>query len=225
MTQSEKNMELDYASSRQPGEGFFVPLPRVGDMAFVETPYIFARLFGFFFCMLCIVALPFIVAFTSGVASAGITAGLQVPIEQKPWMYVLFGVAAVMLGRRGMVILPITCLCMTTLGQLHAAGGAYAMLDTVAYGALIIFAAAATMARSVLVVIGMAAVGGFSYFTGAGFLPQAPELGYNLYFLLGNLSAIALMLLSAMSFTFTLTWRNQWLHTKARALPVISLFF
>ena len=166
-------------------------------------------------------AIPLLFGQPSGAASAGLSAGFTMPIDQ-PWQLVIFialGVyAAHLRSGNGMVLVPLSFLLLFTIGMLiELDHRQFDKLPFFMLGAVMLFGICFTMARSQPVLLAMLISASFGFHFGNYYYRLIPDIAAPLYFLIGNVFALALLFCSSVSLGLTFMRHNRRMRSTQNA--------
>jgi hydrogenase/urease accessory protein HupE len=156
-----------------------------------------------FIVLLTLAGLPFVVVHPSGPASAGLSAGFLELFPRHPLRLLLLaplGAAACFLRNDARLILPLSFVLMYFIGALLEMNLAlYPMVRLFLLGAILTFALALnlTKERTVMAIVLLCA--SLAYHLGGAAMQSLPELASPLYFIMGQMLALALVLALAFS--------------------------
>lgn len=159
-------------------------------------------------------AFPFLVVQQSGAASAGLSAGFTAPLDNIPQLLLLLllGLWASILPRDGMSIMPMSFLVMVLIGAaLTLDVTQYIAIRQFILGGIICFGLVVGLARQKITVFSVMAAGSIGFHYGMGYLVEVPVIASPLYYLLGLMLSLALILAIAVAFGVTLLGdHEQW---------------
>lgn len=157
-------------------------------------------------------ALPFLIAQPTAALSAGLSLGFSAPLEHAAllMMIVVVGIAAALLPRDGLLLLPIAFTLMIMVG------GAL-VLDVVQYpflryfilGAILCMGLLVGIAREKLTVLTLLILASLGFHLGGFFMQAVPSIASPMYFLLGVLLSLGMVLAIAVAFGVTLFGDNE----------------
>lgn len=157
-------------------------------------------LFGAIFALAC---LPFLVLYPSGEASAGLSQGfLSMLHPNRDFVLILLvGVWAVSIGRDAMLLLPLTfILLFAVAAMVQIEMNQYPLVPWFVLGAILAYALSLTLVDSRKFVVAVAVCSSMAFHVGMHAGQFLPEVADPLYFLLGQLLALTLMLAAAVCF-------------------------
>lgn len=159
-------------------------------------------------------AFPFLVVQPTGAASAGLSAGFTAPLDYIPKLVLLLllGVWSSILPKEGIIIMPLGFLVMVLIGSaLTLEVSRYPGLFQFILGAILCFGLMVGMARSKITVVSVLISASFGFHYGMNYLNMVPAIASPLYYLLGLMIALALILSIAVAFGMTLLGdHEQW---------------
>ncbi len=152
-------------------------------------------------------ALPFLIAQPSAAASAGISIGFAAPLDHATVLVMLMfvGVCAALLPRDGLVLLPVAFAVMIMVGGLlvldveHEPALRYFILGAILCMGLLI--AIAREKFTVLMLLVLASVG---FHLGGFYMSVVPAIASPIYFLIGVLLSLGMVLAISVAFGMTL---------------------
>lgn len=166
-----------------------------------------ARFTSFVVIVFALCAMPFLLVQASGVASAGFSAGFRAPLEQ-PWLLAMFltiGMVSAALPKDGFLLVPFGCMMAVLAGTsvIMVMYKAQAMqLFVIGGGLLLLVSLLLSKGRLNQVMLIIAASCGFH--VGMHLVVAMPVIAAPLFYLLGLLLAITLLLAIAVAFGITL---------------------
>lgn len=159
-------------------------------------------------------AFPFLVVQPTGAASAGLSAGFTAPLDNIPQLLLLLvlGLWASILPRDGMSTVPMSFLVMVMIGAALTFDVAhYTALRQFILGGIICFGLVVGLARTKIAVFSVMVAGSIGFHYGMGYLHNIPNIASSLYYLLGLMISLALILAIAVAFGVTLlSDHEQW---------------
>lgn len=167
---------------------------------------IFASIFA-------LASVPLLLGQPSGASSAGLSAGFMMPIEQL-WQLMIFvalGVyAAHLRSSHAMILLPLSFLLLFVVGMsIELDMTRYNRMPFFLLGAVLLFALCFTIARSQPVLLGMVIAASLGFHFGNYYYRLIPDIAAPLYFLIGNLLALALIFCASVSLGLTFIRQNR----------------
>lgn len=168
----------------------------------------------FFLC-----AVPFLLVRASGMASAGLSAGFSAPLEQVTHLvlFLMVGVWASLLPREGLLLVPLSCLFMVLVGAALMLGSQqhHAMVQFL-LGGVLCFGILCGLTRYKLTLLSVLFAGSFGFHMGMHYLGSVPSIASTLYYLLGIMLSVALILAIAVAFGVTLLGDHEQFWLKFR---------
>lgn len=167
-------------------------------------------------------AFPFLVVQPTGASSAGLSAGFTAPLDHIPQLLLLLalGLWASVLPRDGMSIMPASFLIMVLIGAALTLDVAhYVALRQFILGGIICFGLVVGLARSKITVFSVMISGSIGFHYGMSYLNGVPEIASKLYYLLGLMISLALILAIAVAFGVTLLGDHEQWWEKLREHP------
>lgn len=173
--------------------------------------------------------IPIMMAQPSGVASAGLSAGFMVPLASvyHVVLYVAIGLWAAWLGREAMVLLPFACLMLLMFGGMVA----LPVGDRLPYqfwmlGFVLLFALTISVVRQRYFTISVLLAGSGFYYLGVQAMVLLPEIAPPIYFLLGMVLSVALIMAIGVSVGLPLVgWGKHWVKDADPAEPHKALTY
>jgi hydrogenase/urease accessory protein HupE len=165
---------------------------------------------------------PLLLLQPSGAASAGLSAGFRLPLDNLPLLllWAAIGLLAALLPAEGASVLPAGFLLLVFIGASLSLGVEhYPALRYFLLGTILLFAFLAGMTRHKATILSMMLVGSLGFHYGLGLDAAVPEGASILYFLLGVMLALAMILAIAVAFGITLfseheSWVERWKSTR-----------
>lgn len=157
-------------------------------------------------------ALPFLITQPTAAASAGLSLGFGTPLEHAGLlaMLVITGVAASLLPRDGLMLLPIAFTLMVMVGgALVLDVSAFPSLRYFILGAVLCIGLLVGIAREKLTVLTMLILASLGFHLGGYFMHSVPTIASPMYFLLGILLSLGLVLAISVAFGVTLFGDNE----------------
>ncbi len=143
----------------------------------------------------------------TGMASAGLSAGFTILIERFYHLIPLIIVGMIASFLRGftVILLPLMFVLMYVIGSLvMMERSAYPMQPMFVFGATMIFAVCMALIQTRIALVAAAAVASLAFHMGMYYAQLVPPIASPMYFLLGNILSLALILSTAVSFGLTL---------------------
>lgn len=176
-------------------------------------------------------ALPLLIAQPAGLASAGLSLGFSAPLEHAPLlaMICVVGMAAALLPRDGLLLLPIAFTLMIMVGgALSLNVLEYPLLRYFILGAILCMGLLVGIAREKLTVLTLLILASLGFHLGGFFMQTLPSIATPMYYLLGVLLSLGTVLAISVAFGVTLFGDNEatWerLKKSPRMARVRSIF-
>lgn len=177
-------------------------------------------------------ALPFLVVQPTGASSAGLSSGFTAPLDNIPQLLLLLlmGLWASLLPRDGMSTMPMGFLIMVLIGATLTLDVArYPALLQFLLGGILCFGFVVGLARTKVTVLSVMVAGSLGFHFGMGYLHAVPGIASPLYYLLGLMISLALILAIAVAFGVTLLgdheqWWERLKEDDSRLLFIKKLF-
>ncbi|MFZ4540445.1 MAG: HupE/UreJ family protein [Rickettsiales bacterium] len=170
-------------------------------------------------------ALPFLIAQPTAAASAGLSLGFSAPLEHGSIlvMIVLVGMCAGLLPRDGLILMPIAFALMIMVG------GAL-VLDVAHYQSLRYFILGATLcmgllvgiAREKLTVLTLLILASLGFHLGGFFMQHVPSIATPMYYLMGVLLSLGMVLAIAVAFAVTVFGDNEATWERIKKSPRVA---
>lgn len=157
-------------------------------------------------------ALPFLIAQPTAALSAGLSLGFSAPLEHAAllMMIVVVGVTAALLPRDGLLLLPIAFTLMIMVGGALVLDVAqYPFLRYFILGAILCMGLLVGIAREKLTVLTLLILASLGFHLGGFFMQSLPSIASPMYFLLGVLLSLGMVLAIAVAFGVTLFGDNE----------------
>lgn len=158
-------------------------------------------------------SVPLLLGQPSGAASAGLSAGFMMPIEQlwQLFVFVLVGLyASYLRSPHAMVLLPLSFLLLFVVGMsLSFDAQAYSRMPFFLLGAVLIFALCFVLSRSEQMIMGMVMTASLGFHFGSFYYRQIPDIAAPLYFMIGTMLALALIFSASVSLGVTFLRSNR----------------
>ena len=152
-------------------------------------------------------ALPFLIAQPSAAASAGLSLGFSAPLEHIVVLVILMaaGLAAALLPRDGLLLVPLSFTIMIMVGGMLALDTAqYPFIRHFVLGAVICMALLVGITTHKFTVFTLLVVGSLGFHLGGFYLAHVPAIASPMYYLLGILLSLTLVLAISVAFGMTL---------------------
>jgi urease accessory protein len=157
-------------------------------------------------------ALPFLIAQPTAALSAGLSLGFSAPLEHAALllMIVVVGIAAALLPRDGLLLLPIAFTLMIMVGGALVLDVAqYPFLRYFILGAILCMGLLVGIAHEKLTVLTLLILASLGFHLGGFFMQSLPSIASPMYFLLGVLLSLGMVLAIAVAFGVTLFGDNE----------------
>ncbi len=167
-------------------------------------------------------AMPFLIAQPTAAASAGLSLGFSAPLNHVGVLLLLAmtGLAAALLPREGLMLLPIAFTLMTMVGgALVIEISQFPMLRYFILGAILCMALLVGIARDKLTVFCLLFLASLGFHLGGYFMQGVPLIAAPMYYLLGILLSLGMVLAIAVAFGVTLLGDNEALWEKLKDSP------
>ena len=167
-------------------------------------------------------ALPFLIVQPTAAASAGLSLGFSAPLGHVFIMVLLFlaGLCSALLPRDGLPMIPIAFTLMILIGGMLMLdwhlfpGGRFFIL-----GAIICLCLLVGIAEQKITVLAILMMASLGFHLGGFYMAQLPSIASPMYFLLGVLLSLGMMLAIAVAFGVTLIGDNDALLTRLKQSP------
>ncbi|MDX2095904.1 MAG: HupE/UreJ family protein [Alphaproteobacteria bacterium] len=171
-------------------------------------------------------ALPLLIAQPTALASAGLSLGFSAPLEHAPLLLLitLVGVAAALLPRDGLLLMPIAFTLMIMVGGalsldvMHDPFLRYFIL-----GAILCIGLLVGIAREKLTVLMLLILASLGFHLGGFFMQTLPAIATPMYYLLGVLLSLGMVLAIAVAFGVTLFGDNEATWERMKKSPRVAL--
>ncbi len=175
-----------------------------------------------------LLTVPLLLMQHSGVASASLSAGFVLPLDTKIHsicLLVIGGVSA-WLAREMLVLMPLCAIIMFLLGALSQMDVAmFPEVRGFTVGAILLFSLAMSMMRHKITLLSIAPITAWAYFTGNSYMATIPVGIQPLYYLLGMLESVALLIAIGVVLAITLTEMLRSSFGKLKTVSaLVSLF-
>jgi hydrogenase/urease accessory protein HupE len=137
-----------------------------------------------------------------GSASAGLTEGFLLPAADiyRVAETIAIGFLCAWLGAEAVLILPLSTLLMLVIGALTEINAhTYQAVHQFILGAIILFAMSVSIPRNKFLLLYIAPIAVWAYFSGASFMQHIPSITTPMFFMIGNVISVALMLAIGMT--------------------------
>ncbi len=171
--------------------------------------------------------LPFLIAQHTAAASAGLSMGFSAPLEHAPILAILValvGVAASLLPRDGLLLLPIAFTLMIMVGgALVLDGTAYPALRYFILGAILCMGLLVSLAREKLTVLTLLILASLGFHLGGFYMQSIPTIATPMYYLIGILLSLGMVLAIAVAFGVTLFGDHEQGWERLKESPRLAL--
>lgn len=170
--------------------------------------------------IIMLAALPFLVVYPSGTASAGLSAGFLAVMDSTLLLLLVLpaGLAASYLRGDGRVILPLTFLVMFLIGaMLELDFILYPMVRLFILGAILVFGLSLSVVDSRAFLVSVLLGASVAFHLGGWGMHAIPTLASPLYFIIGQLLALVLVL--AISYSIGLILFGEFAGYRKRSSP------
>ncbi len=169
--------------------------------------------------------MPFLIAQPTAAASAGLSLGFSAPLEHWSVMLLLLvvGVAAALLPRDGLLLLPLAFTLMIMVGgMLRFDASLYPTLRYFILGAILCMSLLVGIARQKLTVMNILVVASLGFHLGGFFTASIPTIASPIYYLLGVLLSLGILLAISVAFGVTLFGDNEIVWEKVKQSPRVA---
>jgi hydrogenase/urease accessory protein HupE len=170
-------------------------------------------------------AMPFLIAQPTAAASAGLSLGFSAPLEHAGLlvMLVVTGIAAALLPRDGLMLLPIGFTMMVMVGgALVLEVSQYPALRYFVLGAILCMGLLVGIAREKLTVMTLLILASLGFHLGGFFMQSLPSIAAPMYYLLGVLLSLGMVLAIAVAFGVTLIGDNEATWDRIKRSPRVA---
>lgn len=167
-------------------------------------------------------ALPFLVIQPTAAASAGLSMGFSAPLEHSAVLLLLMLVGGVcaLLPRDGLMLIPIAFVVMVLMGGLVAMGLQQAPgLRYFILGAVLCMGMLIAIAREKLAVLMLLVLASLGFHLGGFFMQEVPPIASPIYYLIGALLSLGMVLAISIAFGVTLYGDNEAMWEKFQQSP------
>lgn len=171
-------------------------------------------------------ALPFLIVQPTAAASAGLSLGFSAPLEHAPLlaMIIVVGIAGAMLPRDGLLLMPIAFTLMIMVGGALVLDVAHApALRYFILGAMLCMGLLVGIAREKLSVLMLFILASLGFHLGAFFMQAVPSIATPMYYLLGVLCSLGMVLAISVAFGMTLFGDNEATWERVKQSPRMAL--
>ena len=185
-----------------------------------------SRRFIFFASALFILgALPFLIAQPSAAASAGLSLGFSAPLEHMAILLLLMavGVVAALLPRDGLALIPVAFTLMIMVGGMLVLDAAqFPVMRYFILGAILCMSLLVGIAREKLSVLMILLLASFGYHLGGFYMLQLPSIANPMYYLIGVLLSLGMVLAISVAFGVTLFGDNEAAWERLKQSPRVA---
>ena len=180
---------------------------------------------GIFAAIFVLGAFPLVVVQSSGIASVGLSSGFVAPLNNIYHLAVMigFGLLGTMMGGAAALMLPTAFILMMTIG---------AMIDPVLLlyppmryfllGAILLFAVAVSLAGTRMFLLAVAVSSSVAFQLGGFYIAQVPEIATPLYYLLGVMMCVILLLATGVSLGYSISSELRLVMSKLKNIPPVA---
>jgi len=166
----------------------------------------------FFAGIFCLGVLPIVIAQPSGAASAGLSAGFTLPLEHPIYvgLCVLMGLLASLIGRDSPIFIPAVVLAMLVMGHvLRLDATLYPAMPYVILSCLLLVVLIAGIIERRAELMGVMLAASLGFQLGWHTVRLMPDIASPLYFLIGVMLSVLLIMAVAISLGLTL-FSDEW---------------
>ena len=170
--------------------------------------------------------LPFLIAQPSAVASAGLSLGFSAPLEHFSilGMLMLVGIGTSLLPRDGLLLMPVAFAVMIMLGgMLMLDVSHYPTLRYFMLGAMLCMGLMIGIAREKLTVLMLLILASVGFHLGGFYMAHVPIIASPIYYLLGVLLSLGLVLAISVAFGVTLLGDHETAWNRLKQSPRFAL--
>lgn len=170
-------------------------------------------------------ALPFLIAQPTSAASAGLSLGFSAPMEHLSILalLVVVGICSALLPRDGLLLMPIAFTLMIVVGGALAMDVAhYPSLRYFILGAILCIGLLVGIAREKLSVTMILVLASLGYHFGGFYMQAVPEIATPIYYLLGVLLSLGMVLAISVAFGVTLVGDNEAVWERIKQSPRVA---
>lgn len=190
------------------------------------------KFIAFAIALFIVGALPFLIVQPTAAASAGLSLGFSAPLSQPLVMVLLLcaGFGCALLPRDGLAMVPLAYLLMLSVGgmlviDLHMFPGMRFFI----LGAILCLSLLVGMAAQKINVLAILSMGSIGFHLGGVFMSAMPNIASPMYYLLGVLLSLLMILGISVAFSVTLLGDHEIAWEKLKASPRLgflrALFF
>lgn len=170
-------------------------------------------------------ALPLLIAQPSAAASAGLSLGFSAPLEHASMLalLVIVGMCAALLPRDGLLLMPIAFTLMVMVGgALVLDVTAYPALRYFILGAILCMGLLVGLAREKLTVLTLLTLASLGFHLGGFYMQSVPSIVTPMYYLLGVLLSLGMVLAISVAFGVTLIGDNEATWERIKQSPRVA---
>ncbi len=170
-------------------------------------------------------ALPFLIVQPTAAASAGLSLGFSAPLEHASMLALLVvaGFAAALLPRDGLMLMPIAFTLMIMVGGVLALDVAQdPALRYFILGAILCMGLLVGIAREKLTVLTLLVLASLGFHLGGFYMQSVPALATPMYYLMGVLLSLGMVLAIAVAFGVTLIGDNEAAWERIKQSPRVA---
>jgi urease accessory protein len=170
-------------------------------------------------------ALPYLIAQPSAAASAGLSLGFSAPLEHAMVLALLtvVGICAALLPRDGLLLVPIAFTLMVMVGgSLMLDVALYPGLRYFILGAILCMALLVGIAREKLTVLTVLVLASLGFHLGGFYMAGVPSIAAPMYYLLGVLLSLGMVLAISVAFGVTLVGDNEAAWERVKRSPRVA---
>lgn len=170
-------------------------------------------------------AMPFLIAQPSAAASAGLSLGFSAPLEHASMLVLLVvvGMSAALLPRDGLLLMPVAFALMIMVGgALTLDVGHYPALRYFILGAILCMGLLVGIAREKLTVLTLLILASLGYHLGGFYMQSVPPIATPMYYLLGVLLSLGMVLAISVAFGVTLLGDNEAMWERIKQSPRVA---
>lgn len=170
-------------------------------------------------------ALPFIIAQPSAAASAGLTLGFSAPFDHLAIALLVMtaGTCAALLPRDGLMLMPVAFALMGLVGGVLSLDVSdYPALRYFVLGAILCMGLLVAIAREKLTVLTLLILASLGFHLGGFFMDEVPSIASPMYFLLGVLLSLGMLLAISVAFAVTLIGDNEATWNRIKQSPRVA---
>jgi urease accessory protein len=170
-------------------------------------------------------ALPFLVVQPTAAASAGLSLGFSAPLEHASMLVLLVvvGICAALLPRDGLMLLPVAFTLMIMVGGALSMDVAnYPALRYFILGAILCMGLLVGIAREKLTVLTLLVLASLGFHLGGFYMYSVPSIATPMYYLMGVLLSLGMVLAIAVAFGVTLFGDNEAVWERIKQSPRVA---